>query len=214
MYPYHVVNPAEPQLQATPLDSARDRPLDAARATSVDAAPDKPAASAPHAEWQRLDPRSVRLSRTVGWIVTACLLSIYSAVLAVLWIATLWTGRGIARFDVLALTALWPPLAAGLAWLAHRFPELHYKHTTWRIDDVGLTIRTGVVWRAEISVARSRVQHIDVSQGPLERRYGLATLSVYTAGTEHSQVSLQGLEHGAALAARDALLPASDVDAV
>jgi membrane protein YdbS with pleckstrin-like domain len=113
-----------------------------------------------------------------------------------------------------ALTAGWPILFALLAWRAHVFPELHYRHTTWRIDEIGLTIRTGVVWRVEISVARSRVQHIDVSQGPLERRFGLGTLAVYTAGTEHSQVTLDGLEHGVALAARDRLLPARDADAV
>ena len=141
-------------------------------------------------------------------------MTIYTAVLIVMWVALLWTARGLARLDAIALTGFWPFVALGLAWLAHRFPELHYKHTSWRIDEVGLTIRTGVVWRTEISVARSRVQHIDVSQGPMERRYGLATLAVYTAGTEHSQVSLQGLEHGVALAARDALLPASDIDAV
>jgi hypothetical protein len=169
---------------------------------------------APEPAWQRLDPRVVQLDRTVGWIVTGSLLMVSSAVLAVMWLAVWMSQRGVARWDVATLTAFWPAAAILLAWLAHRYPELKYRHTTWRIDDVGLTIRTGVVWRAEISVARSRVQHIDVSQGPMERRFGLATLSIYTAGTQHSQVSLDGLESGAARAVRDGLLPASDVDAV
>jgi membrane protein YdbS with pleckstrin-like domain len=176
--------------------------------------PIEDAAPAPAVVWQRLDPRVIQLQRTVGWIVFAVVMAVYTAFLGILWIAMWLKDDDMALWLPLTLSAPWPLIALLLVWLAHRFPELHYRYTTWRIDTIGLTIRTGVVWRKEISVARSRVQHIDVSQGPLERRYGLSTLSVYTAGTEHSEVDLDGLEHGVALAARDGLLPASDVDAV
>ena len=179
-----------------------------------EASPPSDAATPPQPSWQRLDPRAIQLHRTIGWIVSASILFVYSLLTAVMTLAVLLKDDDIPSWLPIVLWALWPALAASLGWLAHRFPELHYRYTTWRLDDVGLTIRTGVVWRKEISVARSRVQHIDVSQGPMERRFGLATLSVYTAGTEHSQVALDGLEHGVALAARDSLLPASDVDAV
>ena len=165
-------------------------------------------------QWQRLDLRSIQLDRVVGWIVFAVLVGLYSAFLAIVSLAIVLREERSALWLPTALFILWPVLAGSLAWLAHRYPELSYRYTTWRIDDVGLTIRTGVFWRSEISVARSRVQHIDVSQGPIERRFGLATLSVYTAGTEHSQVTLSGLSHSVALTARDALLPASDADAV
>ena len=53
---------------------------------------------------------------------------------------------------------------------------------------------------------RSRIQHTDVSQGPYQRRFGLATLVVYTAGTEHASIAIEGLRHETALAFRDALL--------
>jgi membrane protein YdbS with pleckstrin-like domain len=38
-----------------------------------------------------------------------------------------------------------------------------------------------------------RVQHIDVTQGPLERRFGLGTLVLHTAGTRSGAVGLPGL---------------------
>jgi membrane protein YdbS with pleckstrin-like domain len=57
------------------------------------------------------------------------------------------------------------------------------------VDARGLEIRRGVFWRSVVNVPRSRVQHTDVSQGPLERSYGLGTLIVYTAGTDHAQVN-------------------------
>ena len=69
-------------------------------------------------------------------------------------------------------------------------------------------------WREVVNVPRSRVQHTDVSQGPLERRYGLGTLVVYTAGTDHAKVTLGGLDHGVALGIREHLMPERGTDAV
>ena len=57
---------------------------------------------------------------------------------------------------------------------------------------------------------RSRIQHTDVTQGPYERRFGLATLVVYTAGTENASITIEGLSHETALAVRDALLARGD----
>jgi membrane protein YdbS with pleckstrin-like domain len=82
------------------------------------------------------------------------------------------------------------------------------------VDASGILIRRGVFWRRVIHVPRSRVQHTDVSQGPLERGHGLGTLVIYTAGTDHARVDLHGLDHAAALAIRDHLLPGEGEDAV
>ena len=118
----------------------------------------------------------------------------------------------------------WVDLAAGsrrgsrcvlvFATLSYRWPPRAYQHTSYRVDDQGIEIRRGVYWRVVINVPRSRVQHIDVSQGPIERRYGLGTLVIYTAGTDHAKVELEGLEHGRALRIREHLLPSESGDAV
>jgi uncharacterized protein len=63
-------------------------------------------------------------------------------------------------------------------------------------------------------VPRSRVQHTDVSQGPLERKHGLGRLVIFTAGTQHSRVELPGLAHHTALDIRDRLLPRQTADVV
>ena len=60
---------------------------------------------------------------------------------------------------------------------------------------------------------RSRVQHTDVSRGPLERAYDLATLVIYTAGTEHSRVALSGLAERDAYPIRDWLIHGEESDA-
>jgi membrane protein YdbS with pleckstrin-like domain len=110
--------------------------------------------------------------------------------------------------------AAWLTLVSLAAWHAWRWPPIAYRHTSYRVDEQGIEIRRGVHWRVVINVPKSRVQHIDVSQGPLERKYGLGTLVIYTAGTDHAKVELEGLEHGGALRIREHLLPSESGDAV
>lgn len=68
-----------------------------------------------------------------------------------------------------------------------------YCHASWRLTDSGLEIRRGVWWRHRITLPRDRVQHIDVVQGPIMRKYGIAKLVIHTAGTHCPSVELPGL---------------------
>ena len=102
-------------------------------------------------------------------------------------------------------------LLFGFAW---RRPSAVWRWSSYRLAPDGVQIRTGVYWRQVIHVARSRIQHTDVSQGPLERRYGLATLTIHTAGTANAQVQLRGLAAGLAYRIRDALHPTDRGDGV
>jgi membrane protein YdbS with pleckstrin-like domain len=130
---------------------------------------------------------------------------------------------------LIALLSSWPLLArlglvgaaglllVGLGCLAHLWPAVSYRHRWFRLDDTALEIGRGVIWRQVVTVPRSRVQHMDVNQGPIERRFGLAHLVVHTAGTVHASVVLDGLGHDTAVALRDhllGLLDSGDGDAV
>ncbi len=149
-----------------------------------------------------LDPSWVELQRIVGWIVWAVLTPLLLGVVGI----AVFAGSLSAILDALLLVC-WISMSVLLAWLAHNWPPIEYRHFRYRIDAQGIDIRLGVVWRRVISVPRSRVQHIDVAQGPLERRYGLASLSIYTAGTEFAKVDLPGLPYARAVRIRDHLLP-------
>ena len=161
-------------------------------------------------ESRSLDPRSIQVQRIAGWIFTVVVaaLSLAGVAIAVL------TADDMPAWLRRLLPFLWLAASILLAWHAHRWPEREYRHTSYRVDGLGIEIRKGVYWRVVIHVPRSRVQHTDVSQGPLERRYGLGTLVIYTAGTDHAKIDLAGLEHGVALHLRDHLLPTGDADAV
>jgi membrane protein YdbS with pleckstrin-like domain len=71
-------------------------------------------------------------------------------------------------------------------------------------------VRRGIVWHKEILVPRSRVQHLDLERGPIERHFGLATLVVHTAGTRMHALRQSGFLDDDAVALRDALLPEAD----
>ena len=156
-----------------------------------------------------LDPRAIPLNRTIGRIVTACV-----AIPLAAGVGALWAAAGPPPGVVVGIVSAWVIVTGALAWWLHVWPALHHRHASYTVNPDGIEIRKGVVWRAAISVPRSRVQHTDVSQGPLERRYGLGTLGVYTAGTDHAKVSLEGLAYDTALKIRDHLLPLEDTDAV
>ena len=108
----------------------------------------------------------------------------------------------------------WFVVTSLLVWWAQGWPAMSYRRTSYRVDVSGIEIRRGVVWRRVINVPRSRVQHTDVSQGPLERGSDLGTLVIFTAGTHFARVHLSGLQHGTALRIRDHLLPGGTDDAV
>lgn len=105
----------------------------------------------------------------------------------------------------LAVAALWLLTSAALGALCFLWPRIRHRHTTFRVDERGLQIRRGVLWRSHVFVPRSRIQHTDVSQGPLERRFGIASLVVHTAGTHNAATLLKGLDHERAAAARSVL---------
>lgn len=171
--------------------------------------PVPPAPSVADGTWRALDPRYIGLQRQSAWIVTA--------------VAALLAGVGLTFFAFANDSGLWVTIAlagvvitglGALGWWGHRWPPIEYRHASYRVDAEGLEIRRGVYFRRVTTVPRSRVQHTDVSQGPLQRSHGLATLAVHTAGTDEAQVELPGLAHEDALRIRDHLLPRDTGDAV
>jgi len=169
-------------------------------ATSAEEAP-TPAPSVADGRHHRLDPQIVTAERLGGWITAGVLgvpLALGSTLVILLSPLPSWL-EGL--LGVLAVAVL-----AGLAWLAHGWPKVSYRHRSWALDDDGIEIRRGVLWRRVISVPRSRVQHTDVAQGPIERSLGLSHLVIHTAGTTGASVTLEGLDRATAMAIRDHLV--------
>lgn len=106
--------------------------------------------------------------------------------------------HGLARFGI-AFGILVLATAVG-AWIGARL-----RHQRWKLDGEGLWLRTGRLWWRETRVPASRVQHVDLKHGPLERRFRLATLVVHTAAVHLSGITVRGLDEADAQRLRDAL---------
>lgn len=156
-----------------------------------------------------LDPRVITVDRLVGAINAVVVAFALLVALLIVVVAP----RVADWMKPLAALA-WAAAAFAVAYRAYRWPAVAYRYASYRVDARGIEIRRGVLWRQVITVPRSRVQHTDVAQGPLERRFGLGTLLIHTAGTDHARVQVRGLEHATASRIRDHLLPDEGGDAV
>ncbi|TKR30438.1 hypothetical protein FCE95_09955 [Luteimonas gilva] len=166
----------------------------------MSAAPSATPDAIPQDGWQPLPPRALNLFVLVNVLTGAVI-----ALGALIPIGLLMPSRGLALAAALAVLVALPSL--GL-WLARK----QYRYTRWKLDADGFALRRGNLWRSETRVPASRVQHLDLKHGPLERRYKLATLVVHTAGTRDSAVSLTGLDEDDAALLRDRLALQIDDD--
>ncbi len=81
-----------------------------------------------------------------------------------------------------------------------------YRNWSWELDETELIIDRGVVFKLTRIVPRVRVQHVDLSSGPIDRLFGLRQVSIYTAGTREADASIPGLTSERAEALRQALI--------
>lgn len=80
-----------------------------------------------------------------------------------------------AKIVLLCLAGLW--LLLYFLWIPRRV-----KRTEYLLRELDVHKRTGYWWHSTTSTAHNRIQHIEVTQGPIERLYGLSKLVLYTAG--------------------------------
>ena len=97
------------------------------------------------------------------------------------------------------------PILLLYGFIAFVVPARKYRHWGYDMGTDRIRIVRGYMFYHDTIVPFGRIQHIDVDQGPIDRRYGLATLTVHTAGNHNSKVALPGLSHSDALAMREAI---------
>ncbi len=87
-----------------------------------------------------------------------------------------------------------PPLA--VMFLAALIIPLKIKQARVRaiaVREHDIAYRSGLFFRKTVILACNRVQHIEVSSGPLQRRFGLVSLKFFTAGGSSVDLKVDGL---------------------
>ncbi|MFG2359613.1 PH domain-containing protein [Streptomyces sp. NPDC048521] len=149
------------------------------------------AAGMPGAEpvWRGLEPGLLRVRRVLV-LVWAGVLAVATGLLLGLLAGPAW-----------AALALLPPAFAAWSWrlLERNWHSWRYAE---RADD--LLISRGVLWREETVVPYGRMQLVEVTSGPVERRFGLATVQLHTAAAA-TDATIPGLDPAEAERLRDRL---------
>lgn len=140
--------------------------------------------------WRTLDERYARRLQLQSVIATAavavCVLVLHLVPLPI---------------DPRLFAAAWLLVLAlgvsGLLWPLASVPRKGYA-----IRDKDVLYRSGVVWRSVTAVPFNRVQHVETTSTPLDRRFGQATLQLFTAGSSGGDLRIDGMPADVAEALR------------
>ena len=61
------------------------------------------------------------------------------------------------------------------------------------VRDRDIIFKSGVIWRSVTAIPYNRVQHVETSSTPLDRRFSLANLQIFTAGGSGGDLKIPGL---------------------
>jgi membrane protein YdbS with pleckstrin-like domain len=145
----------------------------------------------PAYEWQRLSPRYPSLRRLTTLLVAPIMFSIPAILVGL--ITGLWWISAI----------LWG-IAAVIVILRLLLIGRNYRSWGYVEREEDLYITHGVLFRSLVAVPYGRMQLVEVASGPLERAFGLASVSLKTASPE-TNATIPGLTPEQAAGLRDRL---------
>lgn len=132
-------------------------------------------------QWQELDPKYKRLRQVQS------ALALLGAAVPLTFITI------VAEIPALPATIIWSQwliiLIVLLVWPVIAFPKRGYV-----VRDKDILFRKGVIWRSVTAIPFNRIQHVETSNTPLDRKFGLATLQLFTAGGSSGDLKIDGLE--------------------
>lgn len=104
-----------------------------------------------------------------------------------------------ALMQLLCLITLIVYVAMMLVWMVV-LPPIRYIRWRYELTEDYLDIARGIIWRKRFIIPFVRVQNTDTRQGPIQRAFGLASVTVSTAAGQHE---IPGLDFATAEAVRD-----------
>jgi membrane protein YdbS with pleckstrin-like domain len=139
--------------------------------------------------WTGLPPGLLKMRRLLLVVWLGLLTVVLGGLLG------LFAGPAWAAFALLPLALMvWGWVLLGRNWRSWRYAE--------RADD--LLITRGVLWHHETIVPYGRMQLVEVTSGPVERHFGLASVQLHTAAAA-TDATIPGLVPAEAERLRDRL---------
>lgn len=155
-------------------------------------------ASLPRAEevnLQRIEPSYWKVLQ-LSWLISTLVLLAAGA-------AAIFFIKKLHSTPLIALIAgAWLLWAVSRYWLLQRA----FERKAYAIRQKDVLYRTGFIIRRLHVCPFNRIQHCSVHSGVLERQYGLASISLFTAGSEGSDLRIPGLKEETAANIREFIM--------
>ena len=118
------------------------------------------------------------ITSLIGWLITA----------AAVFLLHIFDLPGWISIILIVLAVIFPVLHIFL------FPTLRWKSWRYEVREEEIELEEGIFVKTRTLVPMIRVQHVDTNQGPLLRKYKLASVVVHTAATAHTIPALEETE--------------------
>ena len=148
----------------------------------------------------RSPARAARIRWWVSGVTTALILATVPAAI----VAAIAVANDVGAWIIsIPVTATIAALLVVRWWVTRRWARYGYG-----VSDDALRVRDGVVVHSDVVAPLHRVQHVDVSRGPIQLLVGVATLVVHTAAPA-ADVRIADIPTDDAAALRDHILAAA-----
>lgn len=140
--------------------------------------------------WQPLHPRYAKRLQAGALIRIGVLAAVVAAAHVTVLIAGFET---LSRIAVWPLRILWALCVLGAAWAVVK-PLIVVPRCGYAVREKDILYRSGVLWQSVRVVPFNRVQHTKTDSRLLDRRFGLANLTVFPAGAGSQKIPGLGTE--------------------
>lgn len=96
------------------------------------------------------------------------------------------------RAFLIQTVLLWV-LAIGFASVLLIWPTISVPRRGYVVRDKDIVFRSGVIFRSVTAIPYNRIQHVETSNTPLDRKFDIATLQLFTAGGSGGDLRISGL---------------------
>lgn len=117
------------------------------------------------------------------WLITSLVL-LAAGTVAIYFIPKLHSAK-----LIFLIAAIWLVLVIAQYFISQQ----SFKRKSYAVREKDVLYKTGWIIRSLHVCPFNRIQHCTVHSGPLERRYKLASISLFTAGSEGSDLTIPGL---------------------
>ncbi|PCJ47479.1 MAG: hypothetical protein COA74_11245 [Gammaproteobacteria bacterium] len=132
--------------------------------------------------YRKLHRNAVRLDAVI-WLI---IVSVAITALTIVYYFTDLIASENAVFVIITLTAL--------MLILFSMSLYSYKFKGYALREFDIIYKSGIFWQKKIILPFNRIQHLESTRGPLERKFGLATLCLFSAGGLTADLTIFGLE--------------------